>query len=161
MLQFWNDRKLAQDFAENGVTDKEKLVYFLIFQVAVVLVPDLLATEPTESTPLRWISLSLSAAITALGYYWCYRSNKDNKEYIARCICLGLPVALKVLVWFMLPIFSFFLFGYFIFSETAMDRISDADLLWEASGNLVLLVYFWKLNADIQLIQKLSPGGQR
>ncbi len=104
-MYFWHVDKLVEDFRNNNVSEKEKFKYFLLFGVLMTLCMD----------PFMYIGLSYSvidSAITAGmliavigGTYYCYISNRDvdDKDFISRFLCIGLPIAVRLLI-FSIPI---------------------------------------------------------
>lgn len=155
MIRLWNDRKLASEFAEGKVSEKEKFAYFLIYQVGILFIADLVPSEQYDPTLWDWISASILVFITAGGYFLCFRSNKDNKEFIARCICLGVPILVKTSALFLTPVFALLFSLSFVLREEKSEQIFSEPMAIGVSGAL-LIVNLWRLNADIKLIQKIS-----
>lgn len=114
-MYFWDIKSLASDLKENRLTQKEQLKYYLFFMLAEVVILDL-NTDSSFSTPtLNWIAFGLEFIITLLGILWCYKTNRqgDNKDFIIRMICLGLPIGIRILVIsIIISTFFFFLFRF-------------------------------------------------
>lgn len=156
MIRLWKDRQLASDFAGRKVTEKEKFGYFLLFQVGIIVSTELLPSEPNESALGDWISAAVSLLITMGGYFVCFRSNKDNEEFIARCICLSIPIMIKTTAYYVVPLCALFFSMYFALGEADADRILYSEPLLIGTSSAYLVLYMWRLNSGIKLIQKLS-----
>jgi hypothetical protein len=159
MIRLWNDRKLARELALDSVSEGKMFAYFLIYQFGLILVCAI-PCEPEGFEFSDWISLVLSLIITTIGFSLCFSSNKDKKAFVARCICLGIPIFFKAMMIFMLPL-SFLMFGsFFYLSEEAADRIWDNDFLMFFFVHAMEVFFFWRLRSDIRLIQAERFGLQ-
>lgn len=85
---------MAEDFREGRVDEKERLKYCLGMFAAC----NIAACCGGASSIEDLISTALNLTVTAMGTILCYRVNSrgDNKDFVARMICLGWPVGVRV-----------------------------------------------------------------
>lgn len=104
-MYFWKVDNLVDDFKAKNVSQKEQFKYTLLFSVLVVLFESPLFYIDTRYNYYDSLDTVISIVITIWGVYYCYKRNSrgDDIDFLPRFICLGLPVAMRVLVYF-LPI---------------------------------------------------------
>ena len=96
-MNFFKDKELALRFKNNEVPSKERFLYLLISMVLVSLGVFLSEGEGNQrnlyTNTFRIITL-ISCIII------CYNTNKsgDDKDFIDRYLCLGIPVAIRTIV---------------------------------------------------------------
>lgn len=105
-MYFWRVNSLVEDFRNDKVTEKEKLKYMILFGIVVAIISDPIMWIDSKYSIMDTINLIVMIVTTTLGTYYCYSKNKsgDNKDFITRFMCLGLPVGLRLFV-FALPVF--------------------------------------------------------
>lgn len=105
-MYLWKVDKLVEDFKSGKVSQKEELKYMLLFTVLMTLGSDPLLYVGSSYNKYDSISTILLLAISVLGIYYCFKINSagDNKDFIVRVMCIGLPVVIRILVFF-IPIF--------------------------------------------------------
>lgn len=103
-MYFWRVNKLIEDFRNDSVSEKEKLKYMILFGIAIEIISSPIMWIDTKYSIMDSIDLIVMLATTVCGTYYCYSKNKsgDNKDFITRFMCLGLPVGTRLLV-FALP----------------------------------------------------------
>ena len=99
-MYFWNVNNLINDFKDGNVTDKESVKYFILLGLMSTIVDSPVFTMNMEYSVLDTISTIVSVLAYVLGTYYIYRINKkgDNKDFIARYICLSLPIIVRLFV---------------------------------------------------------------
>lgn len=101
-MYWWYACKLAEDLREGRVDEKERFKYFLatfiVWISAVQFIPSPGGASGTES----WVSAAVNVTAAFIGISLCYMVNKrgDNRDFIARMICLGWPVGTRFVVLF-------------------------------------------------------------
>ncbi len=96
-MYWWNASKLAQDFQQDRVDEKERFKYYL---ATIIVWMAITVPEPYLGKTLTLVDV-INYAIwisgTVIGVILCYRANKnrDNKDFIGRMICLAGPSALS------------------------------------------------------------------
>ena len=120
-MYFWKDKELAKRLHENAVSQKEQMKYFLIFSVLSTLLTTAIfnfniwhaaeqLTISDYATDITMIAFAFASVLI------CYRVNAhgDNADFIARWICLSLPVSIRTLaVGFCLMIIALIITGLY------------------------------------------------
>lgn len=127
-MYWWNASKLAADFREGRVDEKERFKYYL----ATVIAWNIIVQTIFRYGDLSWrahLLFSLTILIiTVVGTVLCYGANKrgDDTDFIPRMICLGWPIGFRLAV----------IFGGFIlvlvFSESLPAKPVAPETLWQA-----------------------------
>ena len=155
-MYLWNVNKLVEDFKENKVTEKEKMKYLIVFGVVVTL-----ATDPFISMGIMYSVMDVINTIAMLimvvgGTYYCYVINRDadNRDYVSRSLCLGLPIVIRVFI------FSIPLMMVIGFIEGAYSTAIEGDYAgvstFETTGIQVIFsvlfgcVYYWYLGSKLK-----------
>jgi uncharacterized membrane-anchored protein YitT (DUF2179 family) len=99
-MYWWNASKLAEDLREGRVDEKQRFNYFLATFIALTLVVHVFSHYGALFPGERLIPVALNLIFTVIGISLCYRANKsgDNKDFIARIICLGWPSGIRTMV---------------------------------------------------------------
>lgn len=101
-MYWWNAAKLAEDFREGRVGEKERLKYFLATSILWALGSQPFFYYDRTFKIMDLISAAIFVAITIVGTLLCYRANRsgDNSDFIGRMICLSWPIGIKLAVLF-------------------------------------------------------------
>jgi hypothetical protein len=97
-MYWWNAERLAEDFREGRVDEKEQFKYYLATSVAWTILA-LLFFFSGVTFRFRYLFFSaLILFLTVFGIVRCYNANKkgDNTDFIARMVCLGWPVGIRI-----------------------------------------------------------------
>ena len=88
------------------MSQKEEFKYMLLFSVLMIFTSDPLFYVGSSHNIYESVSTILMLAVSVWGVYYCYKINSagDNKDFIVRVMCIGLPVGIRVLVIF-IPIY--------------------------------------------------------
>ena len=89
------------------------------------------------------------------GVYYCYKSNAagDNKDFIVRVICIGLPVMVRVLVFF-IPVIILAAVLEFNFSSALIADDSNPEV-YETSIYMVAAVVMLSVSYYVYLAKKI------
>jgi hypothetical protein len=101
---YWrNVSKLAEDFREGRVEEKEKFNYFLATSVFWFIMAEPFFFYGQTFKTMDVISAAAGLTITIIGIILCYRANRsgDNTDFVGRMICLGWPILIKLAVLFL------------------------------------------------------------
>jgi hypothetical protein len=92
--------KLADDFREGRVDEKERFKYYVATFIAWNLIAQLFLAYGGPFQPMRLIPMALNLIVTVAAAFLCYRVNKtgDNTDFIARMICLGWPIGIRTII---------------------------------------------------------------
>lgn len=100
-MRFWDAEGLAEDLKNDRVSEDQKARYFLATIVVYLFglqVYVMIGWKPS----LVLLGKSLIVVLVALfGLEQCYLTNKrgDNRDFIARFMCLAWPITLRVLAY--------------------------------------------------------------
>ena len=99
-MYFWKVDKLVTELKEGSVTQYEEFKYMLLFTIVTILVTDPILYSDITYNSYDFINSILFISISCAGTYLCYKLNKqgDDKDFIKRVMCIGLPVAVRVFV---------------------------------------------------------------
>ena len=97
----WRVNSLVEDFRADKVSEKEKLKYMILFGIVIAITSSPIAWIDSKYSIMDTINLIVSIVTTTFGTYYCYSKNKagDNKDFITRFMCLGLPIGIRILVF--------------------------------------------------------------
>lgn len=127
-MYFWKTDKLVNDFSNENVTQYEQFKYMLLYSLLTVLALDRYLVPDSPYTAYDFINTISFLFITFWGVRLCYKSNQqnDDNDFIARFICLGLPVIVRIFVIFVPTYFVIGTFGHSFFNY---------GISYDASGN--------------------------
>ncbi len=105
-MYFWKVDNLVEDLKTGKVDQKEEFKYMLFFTVLIVLTSDPYVNIGLKYNIYNALNTIMFFVISIIELYFCYRINSsgDNKDFIKRIICLGLPISIRVFV-FSIPLF--------------------------------------------------------
>lgn len=109
---FWNVSKLAEQLRNGELSSKQKMRYLLLVFVFLGITPYAYLGESYNAAYGLEVLVILFTSIW--GILYCHEANEegDGKNFIERFICIGVPVGVRVMV--------FFLPAYFILSALFM-----------------------------------------
>jgi hypothetical protein len=100
-VYLWNVKALARDLKEDKVTEKGQMKYFLLFSLLIscALFSSTADGSHWKNPALGWVDLGAKLIISFFGIIWCFKTNEqgDNKHFVVRMLCLGLPIAIRLL----------------------------------------------------------------
>ena len=108
-MYFWNVKALVKSLKDNSITEFEKMLYLLAYGLLFSFLSIISTLMPETTTPQfydDWILDVIFLIINAFGILYLYNINSkgDNKDFITRYICLGLPVTIRYFI-FSIPYF--------------------------------------------------------
>ncbi|MFA6903568.1 MAG: hypothetical protein WC236_10840 [Gallionellaceae bacterium] len=144
-MYFWKVDKLVDDFKAGKVSQKEEFKYMLAFSMLMVLITDPVFYETTPYNLYGAINTISLLIVSIWGVYYCYKVNEagDNKDFIVRVTCIGLPVIVRVLV-FGIPIIvvgviiNGFIFGF----EKTNSEVNETSIYSMAAGVVVSVISY-------------------
>ena len=105
-MYLWKVDDLVEDFKSGNVSQKEELKYMVVSTIFLVILADpYLYIGMTYNSNDSLISI-FTLLISIYGLYACYKINSsgDNKDYIARIMCIGLPAFIRLIVIALIPL---------------------------------------------------------
>jgi hypothetical protein len=134
-MRIWKTKKLVEDLASDGLSEREKLTYFVftgVMWTAASLIRD----------PKPWTSFDnirfLSIAITILGYVLCFRVNKaaDGRLFVERAVVLSVPLTFQNLVA---------TFCGLVVARAVSPDLVKSPAFWPVFANLIPGFFYWRL----------------
>jgi len=157
-MYLWKVDELVKDFRLGRVTQLEEFKYMLLFTIAMTLGSDPMLYDSTSYNMYDLINTVLFTVISVLGLFYCYKVNKrgDDKEYIARVMCIGLPVLIRIVILF-IPIFILLAFIEDMVFEIPIEEESDTyetSLLEVIALNVSIAAYYYYLSLKLSAVSE-------
>jgi len=154
-MYFWKVDKLVDDFKAGKVSQKEEFKYILASTVLMVLITDPVFYETTQYNLYSAINTISLLVASIWGVYYCYKINEagDNKDFIVRVMCIGLPVIVRVLA-FCIPIIvvgviiNGFIFGF----EKTNSEVNETSIYSMAAGVVVSVISYIYLATKMRAV---------
>jgi hypothetical protein len=171
-MYWWNVSKLAEDFQQDRVDEKERFNYYLATSIVAGSISQLVSFFGWAKV-LHLITAAMILLIALIGIIFCHKANKrgDDADFVARMVCLSWPVGVKVLLLLLalcsiisvaLGLFVhlfdvFFVFYYFeSYAEVAAFRKQMAgdsiSFLYFMFGILYFICYYRMLHKYVKII---------
>ena len=150
-MYFWKVDQLVDDFKSEKVSQKEEFKYMLLFTVLITAMTDPFLYIGSSYNLYDSINSVSMLVVSILGVYYCYKINSegDNKNFIVRIMCIGLPVMVRVLA-FMIPVL---ILGSII-EEINTEETIDSDL-YETSIFMVIATVVFVVSYYLYLAKKI------
>jgi hypothetical protein len=151
-MYFWKVDKLVDDFKTGKVSQKEEFKYMLAFTVLMALITDPVFSETTPYNLYSAINTISLIIVSILGVYYCYKVNEagDNKDFIVRVICIGLPVYVRVLTFGIPIIFVGAIIYDVIYGFEKMNGdVNETSIYSLAAGVVATVLYYVYLATKI------------
>ena len=100
-MYLWNTKALATKLKSGELSQHERFKYFFLYIVLTTVTIEFLFYVTEEQLNFfTLISSAIAITATVVGLILSYRVNKmgDDKEFIDRYVCVGLPIAVKLVV---------------------------------------------------------------
>jgi len=152
-MYIWKVNKLTEDLKLGRVTSKEEFKYLLANTVAVVIITDpylYIGTSYNNNDIINTISMLL---ISIIGLLYCYKVNTsgDNNDYIRRFICISIPIAIRILVFY-IPIFILYSVLIYIYSANTNTSNFETDVYSVIITNTYLIAFYVYLSIKIKAV---------
>jgi hypothetical protein len=168
-------RQLANDFKEERVSEKERFKYLLAASIVYSLslcdpVPSIVYSPPlrdpvpqTDAAMIDPILGLIGLLVTIVGITVCYRANArgDNRDFIARFICLCWPLGWQMAVVFLVGAIPLIILLWVV----AGPPTGTMSWSWEAVlggfGFLVVIGYYIRLRSYMSSVANSDGGTSR
>jgi hypothetical protein len=154
-MYLWKVDSLVKDFRSGKLSQKEEFKYMLLFTVLMILVSDPALHIGLSYTYYDTLISALILGISILGIFYCYKINSsgDDKDFIVRVMCIGLPVVIRVLA-VMIPVFIVvgILEAEFIFPESLNEETVETTPIQVVLISIAIAVYYWYLSINIKAV---------
>lgn len=153
-MYLWKVDSLVDDFKSGKVSQYEEFKYMLLFTIAMAFASDPAINVGASYNLYDTISSVLMICISVVGIYSCYKINTsgDNRDFIVRVMCIGLPVMIRVSAVF-IPI----LIIGFVFEDTFFEPTTTEEAIESTSTHVILMsvfiaAYYWYLSKKIRAV---------
>jgi hypothetical protein len=160
-MYFWKVDNLIDDLKSNKVNQKEEFKYILLFFVSTIFSSDPILFANTSYNIYNSISSVINVTLTIIGLYYCYKVNADgdNKEFMKRVVCIGLPVMVRLFVIFTPISFLWSLFVYYVIQGNSMGdpipEVHEQNLYHILYLAVMVGIYYLYLSKKIKKISNL------
>jgi hypothetical protein len=146
-MYLWNTKALATELRDGTLTERERMKYYLLFMTLLAVVTELQLYGPEPVTPTLIATSVLSIVATVVGIHVTYRANRsgDDRDFIARSVCLIVPVGVRVLAASIAIYVAYMMVGLMIGGD-AFDQFT-AHTTWVdvVFFCVVEVVLYWRL----------------
>lgn len=154
-MYLWKVDSLVEDFRSGKLSQKEEFKYMLLSTVGMALVSDPALHIGLSYSYYDTLQTGLILGISILGIFYCYKINSsgDDKDFIVRVMCIGIPVVIRVLA-VMIPILIVggILEAEFIFPESLDEETFETTPLQVVLISITIAVYYWYLSIKIKAV---------
>lgn len=154
-MYLWKVDSLVEDFRSGKLSQKEEFKYMLLFTVLMVLVSDPALHIGHSYNYYDTLISALILGISILGIFYCYKINSsgDDKDFIVRVMCIGIPVMIRVLA-VMIPVSTVvgILEAEFIFPESLDEETFETTPIQVVLISIAIAVYYWYLSIKIKAV---------
>lgn len=158
-MYFWKVDSLVEDFKAGNVSQKEEFKYMLLSTVlmTVIMDPALYVGHSYNIYDTVGTIMMLGGAIFGVNYCYKVNSSGDNKDFIVRMMCIGLPVLVRVLaVMIPLIIIGGALETAFLYPESLDEETFENTPVQVFLTSIFLLVYYWYLSKKIRVVSSFG-----
>ena len=140
-MYLWKVDKLVEDFKSGEVSQKEEVKYILLSTILICLVTDPFIYIGVSYNIYDFLNTILLVSVAVWGVYYYYKINSggDDKEFIVRGICLGLPIAIRIFVFF-IPIFILEITLADFFGEKPISDYPNAEVYVSTPSKVIIHV---------------------
>jgi len=154
-MYLWKVDSLVDDFKSKRVTQKEEFKYILLCTIAVALASDPALYIGATYNHYDTLSSVAVLGLSIFGIYYCYKINSsgDDRDFIVRIMCIGLPVAIRVLA-VMIPIFIIagVLETTLLYPESLDEETFESTPIQVALVSMFIVAYYWYLSTKIKAV---------
>lgn len=126
-MYFWNYHALVDDLRRGNLTERQKLIYFLVYFSIFIINGSFVEAGDMA---LKIFGIVVAIAIQVITAVVCYRANSrgDGRNFLERYICLQVPMTIR-----------FWVFGIVI---GALFVIVFGGLLLHMPGPVFTVIFF-------------------
>ena len=152
-MYWWNVSKLAENFREDPVDEKERFKYYLATVIVWTAFSQLSSHAGSTFKFVELVYAIVMVTGTIVGTIICYRANSsgDNTDFIGRMVCLSWPISIKIFAFFVTVGFVFLFIGG-ILTGGDISSGSAGDIFFVVAAILVWICYYRMLYKYVRII---------
>ena len=158
-MYIWKVDELVEDFRSGAVTQKEEFKYLLLFTIAMAIACDPALYIDMSYNHFDTIGSATGILISIIGLFFCYKANSsgDNKDFIVRTMCIGLPVLIRTLAIF-IPIFivAGILEGAAMATSESESEPIESTLMQVVLMALMVSFYYYYLSTKLRNVSSVN-----
>jgi hypothetical protein len=158
-MYLWKVDSLVEDLKSGNVTQKEEFKYMLLLTIAMIFASDPVLYIGAAYNSYDTMSSIIVLVISMLGVYYCYRINSsgDNRDFIVRVLCIGLPVMIRVLA-VIIPVFIVLAVLEAATTPPASldEEPFESTPIQVAHISIVVAAYYWYLSTKIKAVSSIN-----
>ena len=134
--------------------------YFLLFMTLVAAAAELTVYNSKPFSPALVATSFISIIGTAAGIYITYCANRsgDDRDFIARTVCLTFPVGVRVVAVSMGAYVTYMTIGSLVGGD-AFDQFTEHTTWVDVAFNCVVeIVFYWRLWHHITWISRSADA---
>ena len=154
-MYLWKVDSLVEDLKTGKVTQKEELKYMLLFTMFFAFASDPVLYAGYSYNYYDTICYIVYIGISMLGTYYCFKINSsgDNKDFILRVMCIGLPVAIRVLALLFSVACFWVILKFFIFAPQSIEEeVFESSPIEVGVTSIFTAIYYWYLSKKIKAV---------
>lgn len=159
-MYLWKVDSLVKDFKSGKVSQKEEFKYMLLFTIMMAFAMNPALYIGVSYNYYDTLGSVLMFGISIFGVYYCYKINSrgDDRDFIVRMMCIGLPVMIRVSV-VIIPIFimGLILEAVFLDPEYFDEQIVESRPIDIVFMSAFVGAYYWYLSIKIKAISSQNP----
>ncbi len=148
-MYFWKIEDLKNDIVNNNLSEKDKLIYLLIFIVPYTAMSEIMSFIPTESPNIWDFSNAISSVLVVLvGTIIAFQANsgKNGSDFLGRYFSISFVLGVRLTILFS-PLMIILSIYYF------QDLPRDGDVITSPASTVLGLafsaIYYWRLYKHI------------
>jgi len=158
-LYLWKVDSLVEDFKSGNVSQKEEFKYMLLFTIAMVFVTDPALYIGSSYNYYDTLETIITLVISIFGVYYCYKINSsgDNKDFIVRLMCIGLPVMIRLFA-VMIPVLIVgdVLEVVVLYPESLDEETFESTPMQVVLISIFIAAYYWYLSTKIKAVSSVD-----
>jgi hypothetical protein len=149
-------KKLRQELADQGLSEKQALFYYLATAILSALTYEAVANSPGSGgamVPVDYLDGGLDMVFTIGGIIWCYAQNggKEGKEFLNRIVPIGWVMFWRLMLGGLIP-FTI-LVGVLNWNATgSFGRPESESVLEVIIHNGLFLGMFWRMGVHMKWV---------
>jgi hypothetical protein len=155
-MYFWNTNALAKKLRSRSLSQSEKMQYFVASSACYTLFFEVNGYLDESPSLLLILRSAVAVMTTIIGIIFCYRVNSegDGQEFIDRFICLGWPIAIKVVLGMSLTYIAYLGGGTAIWGDR-FERFNESTTYVDMAFSLFFeFIFYWRVSYHLRRVAR-------